>query len=86
MLKELFPGSTVAIFKIPQISKYFSAMLNTQFYRIRALGGAGWPATNIFFNLHELSQQIMYCWKRNLSEKRIHFKYLKNILISRFYG
>ena len=30
MLKELFPGSTdftEAIFKIPQISKHFSAML-----------------------------------------------------------
>ena len=30
MLKELFPGSadfTVTIFKIPQISKHFSAML-----------------------------------------------------------
>ena len=30
MLKELFPGSTdftVSIFKIPQISKHFSAML-----------------------------------------------------------
>ena len=31
MLKELFPGSTdftVAVFKIPQISKHFSAMLS----------------------------------------------------------
>ena len=31
MLKELFPGSTdftVAIFKIPQMSKHFSAMLH----------------------------------------------------------
>ena len=33
MLKELFPGSTdftVAIFKIPQISKHFWAMLFTE--------------------------------------------------------
>ena len=28
----------------------------------------------------------MYRWKGNLTANRIHLKYLKNILISRFYG
>ena len=32
-----------------------------------------------------LPHQTIYRWKENLTANRIHFKYLKNILISRFY-
>ena len=38
MLKELFPGSTVftgAIFKIPQISNHFSAMLGGSVVKLK---------------------------------------------------
>ena len=32
-----------------------------------------------------LPQQTIYRWKGNLTANRIHFKYLRNILMSRFY-
>ena len=44
----------------------------------------GGPPPIIFERL-KLPQQIIYRRKGNLSESRNHFKYLKNILISRFY-
>ena len=67
---------------------------NTQFYRIKGgggLGGAPPPPphththTPITFEPLILPQQTIYLWKGNLTANRIHFKYLKNILISRFY-
>ena len=57
---------------------------NTQFCRIKGCGGAGWPPPIIFERL-KLPQQIIYFRKGNLSESPNHFKYLENILISRFY-
>ena len=39
----------------------------------------------IIFEPLILPQQTIYRWKGNLTANRIHFKYLKNILISRFY-
>ena len=56
----------------------------TQFYRIKGGGGSGRPPPIIFEPLI-LPQQTIYHWKENLTANRIHFKYLKNILISRFY-
>ena len=43
------------------------------------------PPPPIIFEPLILSQQTIYRWKGNLTANRIHFKYLKNILISRFY-
>ena len=43
------------------------------------------PAPPILFERQILPQQAIYRWKRNLTASRIHFKYWKNILISRFY-
>ena len=43
------------------------------------------PPPSIIFERQILTQQTIYCWKRNLTASRIHFKYWKNILISRFY-
>ena len=40
----------------------------------------------IIFEWQSLAQQIRYRWKRNFTENRIHIKYRKNTLISRFYG
>ena len=39
----------------------------------------------IIFEGRDLPQQTIYHWKGNLMASRIHFKYLKNILISRLY-
>ena len=39
----------------------------------------------LIFEGRNRPQQIIYHWKRNLMTSRIHFKYWKNILISRFY-
>ena len=39
----------------------------------------------IIFERFKLSQQIIYRRKGNLSESQNHFKYRKNIFISRFY-
>ena len=39
----------------------------------------------IIFEQQILPQQTVYRWKGNLTASRIHFKYWKNILISRFY-
>ena len=44
----------------------------------------GGPPPIIFERL-KLPQQIIHCRKGNLSESPNHFKYWKNILISRFY-
>ena len=41
------------------------------------------PTTNNFRRT-KLTQQTIYHWKGNVMESRIHFKYWKNILISRF--
>ena len=43
------------------------------------------PPPSIIFERQILPQQIIYRWKGNLTAGRIHFKYWKNILISRFY-
>ena len=55
MLKELFPGSadfTVAIFKIPQISKHFSAMLLIQLIApVQNDIGLSFTSTNITLQL-----------------------------------
>ena len=45
----------------------------------------GPPPPPIIFKPYILPQQTIYRWKGNLTANRIHFKYLKNILISRFY-
>ena len=59
---------------------------NTQFCRIKGCGGAGCPPPPpIIFERLKLPQQIIYRRKRNLSESPNHFKYRKNMLISRFY-
>ena len=39
----------------------------------------------IIFEWQILPQQTIYRWKGNLTANRIHFKYWKNILISRIY-
>ena len=39
----------------------------------------------IIFERQILPQQTIYRWKGNLTASRIHLKYWKNILISRFY-
>ena len=43
------------------------------------------PPPPIIFEDLSYPQQIIYCRKENLSESPNHFKYWKNILISRFY-
>ena len=43
------------------------------------------PPTPIIFERLRLPQQIIYLRKGNLSQSPKHFKYRKNILISRFY-
>ena len=43
------------------------------------------PPPRIIFERLKLPQQIIYRRKENLSESPNHFKYRKNILISRFY-
>ena len=43
------------------------------------------PPPTIIFEGQNWPQQTMYHWKGNLSETQIHFKYWKNILISRLY-
>ena len=43
------------------------------------------PPPPIIFEPYVLLQQTIYRWKRNLTANMIHFKYLKNILILRFY-
>ena len=43
------------------------------------------PPPPIIFERLKLPQQIIYRQKENLSESPNHFKYRKNILISRFY-
>ena len=58
--------------------------LSTQFYRIKGGGGSGRPPP-IIFERQILPQQTIYRWKGNLTASRDHFKYWKNILISRFY-
>ena len=62
----------------------------TQFCRIKGGGGSGCPLPSppplpIIFERQILPQQIIYCWKCNLTASRIHFIYRKNILISRLY-
>ena len=42
-------------------------------------------APQLFFERLKLPQQIIHCWKGNLSESPNHQKYWKNILILRFY-
>ena len=48
----------------------------------RWLGAAPPP---IIFEPYILPQQTIHRWKENLTANRIHFKYLKNILILRLY-
>ena len=57
---------------------------NIQFYRIQR---RRWlpPLSPIIFERQNLPQQIIYRWKENLMESRIHFKYPENILSSRFF-
>ena len=43
------------------------------------------PPPPTLFERQILPQQTIYRWKGNLTASRIHFKYWKNILISRFY-
>ena len=72
--------------KSKQSQKIESGQLYTllQNRRMRGCGGAGCPLLIILKRL-KLPQQIIYCRKENLSESPNHFKYLENILISRFY-
>ena len=42
------------------------------------------PPPPIIFEPRILPKQTIYRWKVNSTANRIHFKYLKNILISRF--
>ena len=58
----------------------------TQFYRIKGGGCSGAPLPPpIIFEQQILPQQTIYRGKGNLTASRIHFKYWRNILISRFY-
>ena len=59
MLKELFPGSTdftVAIFKVPQISKHFSVMLKAlrlspqSLFILRKLPESNWIKNHLLFH------------------------------------
>ena len=43
------------------------------------------PPPPIIFEPQILPEQTIYRWKGNLTANRIHFKYLRNISISRFY-
>ena len=58
---------------------------NTHICGIKGCGGAGWPPPPIIFERLQLSQQIIYRRKENLSESPNHQKYWENILVSRFY-
>ena len=61
-------------------------VLIDQVYNFAEVGaGAPPPLTPIIFERRKLPKQIIYRWKGNLSESRNHFKYQKNILISRFH-
>ena len=50
--------------------------------RMRQCGVAPPP---VIFERLKLPQQIVYCWKENLSESPNHQKYWENILVLRFY-
>ena len=72
----------------PPIFRYGNYHSNTQICRIKGCGGAGCPPPPpqpILFERLKLPQQIIHLRKGNLSESPNHFKYRKNILISRFY-
>ena len=77
MLKELFPGSTaftVAIFKIPQISKHFSGMLNRiiAFYNRAPIGLS--PLTSMSkINLVIVYKQLFWQSRRYVSCDLDHF-------------
>ena len=43
------------------------------------------PPPPIIFEHQVLPKQTIYHWKGNLTASRIHFRYWKNILISRLY-
>ena len=57
----------------------------TQFYRLKGGGGSGPPPPCPLPLDPPHLRQTIYHWKGNLTVNRIHFKYFKNILISRFY-
>ena len=62
----------------------FFPWLYTQFCRISDGGGVGHPPQIIFEGLN-WPQQTIYLWKESLRETQIHFRYRKNMLISRLY-
>ena len=71
-----------------EINAFHKTTSITQFCRIKGCGGAGAPSPPpppIIFERLKLPQEIIYRRKGNLSESPNHFKYRKNILISRFY-
>ena len=39
----------------------------------------------LYLHIYFLIFQTIYRWKENLTAKRIHFKYLKNILIAKWF-
>ena len=55
----------------------YTSNVITQFCRTKGCGGAGCPPPPIIFERLKLPQQIIYCWKGNLSESPNHFKYRK---------
>ena len=64
---------------------YFWVLTDTiNIYTILQNKRRRWPPP-IIFELQILPQQTIYRWKGNLTATRIHFKYWKNILISRLY-
>ena len=65
-----------------------SSFSTRQFYKIKRGSGSGRPPSPpppIIFERQNLPQQTIYRSKGNLTASRIHFKYWKNIFISRFY-
>ena len=76
---------TIKTFLGKTTSLVFYKNCTTQFCRIKGCGGEGSPPLPIIFERLKLHQQIIYRQKGNLSESANHFKYQKNILISRFY-
>ena len=75
-------GGSLKIYKTWKISKGPLLVKNDTSLKGEMAQGSPPP---IIFETWTLLQQTIYHWKGNLTSNRIHFKYLKNILISRFY-
>ena len=85
VLESLENIELISLFLMLRNIKYYTILQNKR--RIEVARGAPPPPPPppIIFEPYILPQQTIYRWKENLTANRIHFKYLRNILISRFY-